>query len=253
MAAEAAAAAGPAYAQVDVDDLLDDPDLERLHAERLAAMQREAEKRSAMQRKGHGALLCYSLTAVAGGAVARAPPLHRPRTPAQRAHSYAAPSHVGAGSYEEIAEGEFLEVVTQTERVVAHFFHREFERCRIMDKHLSALCSKHFGTRFIKLSAPVRCWTVPGMLCDGARGGWSPGRSTSEGRNAQIDSTQPLRPPHVLLQDSPFFVEKLQVRMLPCVVMFVSGIAVDRIVGFDTLGASDDFPTSQVWCVWRVG
>lgn len=26
--------------------------------------------------------------------------------------------------------------MTKTERVVAHFFHRDFERCRIMDKHL---------------------------------------------------------------------------------------------------------------------
>ena len=51
----AAAAAGPSYAQVDIDDLLDDPDLEKLHAERLAAMQREAEKRVKMQQKGHGA------------------------------------------------------------------------------------------------------------------------------------------------------------------------------------------------------
>ena len=39
---------------IDVDDLLDDPELERLHAERLAAMQREAEKRAQLQRKGHG-------------------------------------------------------------------------------------------------------------------------------------------------------------------------------------------------------
>lgn len=50
----------------------------------------------------------------------------------------------------------------------------------------------------------------------------------------------------VPVQDAPFFVEKLQVKMLPCVVMFVSGVAVDRIVGFDSLGAADDFPTSQV-------
>lgn len=34
--------------------------------------------------------------------------------------------------------------------------------------------------------------------------------------------------------------------MLPCVVMFINGVAVDRIVGFDTLGSTDDFPTSQV-------
>ena len=39
---------------IDVDDLLDDPELERLHAERLATMQQEAEKRAQLQRKGHG-------------------------------------------------------------------------------------------------------------------------------------------------------------------------------------------------------
>ena len=39
-----------------MDDLLHDPELERLHAERLAAMQREAEKRVQLQRKGHGEL-----------------------------------------------------------------------------------------------------------------------------------------------------------------------------------------------------
>ena len=47
-------------------------------------------------------------------------------------------------------------------------------------------------------------------------------------------------------QDAPFFVEKLQVRLLPCVVAFVNGVAADRIVGFDQLGATDDFPTEQV-------
>ena len=31
-------------------------------------------------------------------------------------------------------------------------------RPRIMDKHLAALSKKYFGTRFIKLSAPVRPW-----------------------------------------------------------------------------------------------
>lgn len=46
---------------IDVDDLLDDPELERLHAERLAAMQREAEKRVQLQRKGHGELQEVSL------------------------------------------------------------------------------------------------------------------------------------------------------------------------------------------------
>ena len=39
---------------IDIDDLMDDPELERLHAERLATMQRENEKRQQLQRKGHG-------------------------------------------------------------------------------------------------------------------------------------------------------------------------------------------------------
>ena len=39
---------------VDIDDLLDDPELERLHAERLAMLQQENEKRQQLQRKGHG-------------------------------------------------------------------------------------------------------------------------------------------------------------------------------------------------------
>ena len=47
-------------------------------------------------------------------------------------------------------------------------------------------------------------------------------------------------------QAAPFFVEKLQVRTLPCIVAFVGGIAVDRVVGFAELGGKDDFPTAKV-------
>lgn len=46
----------PQHQQVDIDDLLDDPELERLHAERLYALQKEVEKRAALQRRGHGEL-----------------------------------------------------------------------------------------------------------------------------------------------------------------------------------------------------
>ncbi|KAG2493503.1 hypothetical protein HYH03_008319 [Edaphochlamys debaryana] len=60
----------------------------------------------------------------------------------------------GHGTYTEISEGDFLETVTQTDMVVCHFFHREFERCKIMDKHLQTLAHKYFNTRFIKVSAP---------------------------------------------------------------------------------------------------
>ena len=54
MAAEAAAANAPRHAEVDVEDLLDDPELEQLHRDRLLELQREAERRAVMQQKGHG-------------------------------------------------------------------------------------------------------------------------------------------------------------------------------------------------------
>jgi len=46
-----------------------------------------------------------------------------------------------------------------------------------------------------------------------------------------------------MCQDAPFFTVKLQVQMLPCLVLFCNGVAIDRIAGFDELGAKDDFPT----------
>ena len=42
---------------------------------------------------------------------------------------------------------------------------------------------------------------------------------------------------------SPFFVAKLQIQVLPTLVCFVDGIAIDRVVGFEELGNKDDFPT----------
>lgn len=49
-----------------------------------------------------------------------------------------------------------------------------------------------------------------------------------------------------LAQDAPFFTVKLNVKVLPCVVLFSGGVAVDRAVGFDEFGAKDDFPTEAV-------
>ncbi|KHG27087.1 Uncharacterized protein F383_09423 [Gossypium arboreum] len=97
--------------EVDLDELMDDPELEKLHADRIAALKKEAEK--------------------------------------------------------------------------------------IMDKHLKALASKHLDTKFIKLDA----------------------------------------------ENAPFFVTKLAVKTMPCVIIFRKGIAVDRLVGFQDLGGKDDFVT----------
>eukprot|EP00878_Enallax_costatus_P022538 GHUV01023912.1.p1 GENE.GHUV01023912.1~~GHUV01023912.1.p1 ORF type:complete len:136 (+),score=18.68 GHUV01023912.1:213-620(+) len=83
---------------------------------------------------------------------------HRDRLAAmkQEAERRATLERQGHGTYTEISEGEFLEVVTKTENVVCHFYHKEFERCKIVDKHMAMLAKKYMEARFIKISAPVR-------------------------------------------------------------------------------------------------
>ncbi|XP_047077366.1 thioredoxin domain-containing protein PLP3B-like isoform X2 [Lolium rigidum] len=44
-------------------------------------------------------------------------------------------------------------------------------------------------------------------------------------------------------ENAPFFVTKLAIKMLPCVILFKKGIVVDRLVGFEDLGGKDDFST----------
>ncbi|KNE71466.1 hypothetical protein AMAG_15694 [Allomyces macrogynus ATCC 38327] len=102
------------------------------------------------------------------------------------------------GTYAEIKdEKEVLKITTSTNKCVVHFFHKEFRRCAIMDKHLEALAAKHFRTRFIKVN----------------------------------------------VENAPFLVDRLKVKVLPCVVLFVDGISKDRVIGFEELGNTDAFRT----------
>lgn len=140
--------------EVDLDELMDDPELERLHADRIAALKKEAEKRQALKKQGHG-------------------------------------------EYREVTEADFLGEVTGSEKVICHFYHREFYRCKIMDKHLKSLAPRHMDAKIIKLDA----------------------------------------------ENAPFFVAKLGVKTLPCVILFRKGIAVDRLIGFQDVGGKDDFAT----------
>lgn len=50
-------------------------------------------------------------------------------------------------------------------------------------------------------------------------------------------------------QKTPFFVEKLQVQVIPCVCMLENGKMCGRLDGFDLLGGEDDFPTEVMECV----
>ena len=59
----------------------------------------------------------------------------------------------GHGKYEEITEEQFLPTVTKTKFVVVHFYHKDFERCKIMDHHLRIIAREHIETRFVNIDA----------------------------------------------------------------------------------------------------
>ncbi|KAJ3218542.1 hypothetical protein HDU67_005101 [Dinochytrium kinnereticum] len=114
----------------------------------------------------------------------------------RKAQEMASSNH---GSYEDIdSEREILKITTSTDKVVVHFYHKEFRRCQIIHKHLDGLTRKHYRTRFVRID----------------------------------------------VEKCPFLVERLKVQVLPCVIAFIKGIAVDRIVGFDELGGTDSFSAS---------
>ncbi|TFK75794.1 thioredoxin-like protein [Pluteus cervinus] len=103
------------------------------------------------------------------------------------------------GHYSELFdEKEAMQICAKEPRCVVHFYHKDFKRCEIVDKHLSSLAPKYFNTRFFR----------------------------------------------VLAENVPWLVQKLSIKVLPCVVSFVDGISKDRLVGFEELGNSDTFETA---------
>ncbi|KAK9721872.1 hypothetical protein K7432_003101 [Basidiobolus ranarum] len=105
------------------------------------------------------------------------------------------------GAYTEVtSEKEILKITTTTSHCVVHFFHKDFRRCQIMDKHLEEISHKHFKTRFCKID----------------------------------------------VENAGFLVEKLKIQVLPCVMSFINGISVDKLVGFEELGNTDGFRTEAV-------
>jgi hypothetical protein len=49
------------------------------------------------------------------------------------------------------------------------------------------------------------------------------------------------------VENAPFLVTKLKIQVLPCVLSFIDGVSVDRIVGFEGLGYTpDNFTTKDL-------
>lgn len=197
--AQPGAGAGEA-SDVDSDDeLLADPELERLREKRM----RELKKQHDKERKGFG-------------------------------------------DYREIVEEEFLPEVTSTKRVVVHFFHRDFERCKITDmastvapavacalpeahpalrpvQHLERVARTLVEVKFLKLNAEKAPFFVEKLAV----------RAHPQGACGRTNEWRAHEP-------------SAQIRALPTIVMFVDGVAQDRIVGFADLGNRDVFKTRVV-------
>jgi len=167
------------------DDLLDDPDLLKIRNKRIQQLQSQHAHKQELLAKGHG-------------------------------------------TYNEVVQDDFLKEVcnagafsaadkmkyTNDEDeelksgfVICHFFHKDFEKCKIIDKHLQRIAHQHIESKFIKIDA----------------------------------------------EKTPFFVEKLKIRVLPCVIIFLNGVAQDeRIMGYEGLaddmpeGKKDEFPMSKL-------
>ncbi|KAJ2920163.1 hypothetical protein MD484_g357, partial [Candolleomyces efflorescens] len=65
------------------------------------------------------------------------------------------------GTYGEISdEKEVIRTTAREKRCVVHFYHTNFKRCEIMDKHLAKLAPKYFNTRFFRVFVENIPWLV---------------------------------------------------------------------------------------------
>lgn len=111
----------------------------------------------------------------------------------------------GHGQVRTITQDEFLpECTGSSEYVAVHFFHKEFQRCEIMDFHFKEVATKHTECKCLRIDA----------------------------------------------EKAPFFVEKLQVRTLPTLIVFCEGKAVDRLTGFE--GLIEDPSRPDEWSTRRL-
>jgi thiol-disulfide isomerase/thioredoxin len=59
------------------------------------------------------------------------------------------------GTYREIGQDDFFGTVVRekggSERVAVHFYHHDFEKCKVMDRHLADIAGKLMSVRFVKV------------------------------------------------------------------------------------------------------
>lgn len=93
---------------------------------------------------------------------------------------------LGHGSLRTIVQDEFLRECTGSSKFVCvHFFHDDFERCKIMDFHLNIVAREHLEAKFLRIDAAktpffvakLRIKTLPALCVfeDGKEVGRLPG------------------------------------------------------------------------------
>lgn len=104
----------------------------------------------------------------------------------------------GYGNVETlINEESVLQRTTTIKHVVLHFFHENFQKCKVMDDKLKVMAEKHLSTKFIRVN----------------------------------------------VENAPFLVTRLKIKVLPAVLIYINGVESNRLVGFDKLNfnGSGDF------------
>ncbi|CAM9435435.1 unnamed protein product [Ectocarpus sp. 6 AP-2014] len=75
----------------------------------------------------------------------------------------------GHGQYREIVQDEFLPEVTSSEKVVVHFYHKDFQRCKVMDMRLGELAPRHLETKFLRIDAEKAPFFVQKLQARGVK------------------------------------------------------------------------------------
>jgi hypothetical protein len=127
---------------------------------------------------------------------------------------------LGHGSYEELGGGSrndardvnkaFFEASKESDRMVVHFYRPSTRYCDVFHAHLAKLAPKHMETRFVKINVED---------CDHQGGGAS------------------------------FLVQRLNIIVMPTLILVKDRKVVHDIRGFDEVGGSEDFSANMLACV----
>lgn len=79
----------------------------------------------------------------------------------------------GHGVYTEITDQrDFFDQAKKSKRMIVHFYRPVTWRCEVVDKHMEALCMKHYEAKFVKINAEkspflverLQIWCMPSIV-----------------------------------------------------------------------------------------